>query len=261
MSGPHLSLALSRELWNELLNAALPIHLAGGDVSLREAAKGAVKQLGVRQRVRGLLEDTRTPTAVKKAGDRAREAWRKRRGGLIRRAEQLVRVEGSWRVELDDLGTELRYGKQRVDADAYARGVLEGTVWLLQENLEIPFVFERRIGASVALGDIRYDRSRKAIVGSLQDIGLYVGDHAVLQLLSRIGEAVLEQQVPRANPVTILERERVSEMVGPMGGALKLNMGVESIDLRVDDDELKLEIRFGFTRAQLTDDGDQPSAG
>lgn len=254
MSGPHLSLALSRELWNELLTAALPIKLADGEVDLRSAAAGAVRQLGVRRRVRGLLEDKRTPHAVKKAGDRARAVWHSRREGLIKRAEQLVRVEGSWRVELDDLGTELRYGKQRVDADAYVRGVLEGTVWILQENLEIPFVFERRLGASVALADIRYDRGRKAVVGSLKDVGLYVGDHAVLQLLARLGEAALEQQVPRANPVTILERDRVSEMVGPMGGALKLNMGVETIDLKIDDDELKLEIRFGFTRAQLTDE-------
>ena len=254
MSGPHLSLSLSRELWNELLGAALPVHIAEGEVSLRQAARGAVKQLGLRRRVHGLLEDKRTPQAVRKVGDRARDLWHRRRAGLIDRAEQVVRVEGSWRVELDDLGTELRYGKQRVDADAYVRGILEGTVWLMQENLEIPFVFERRIGASVALADIRYDRGRKAIVGSLKDVGLYVGDHAVFQLLARIGEAALEQQVPRANPVTILERERVSEMVGPMGGALKLNMDVDEIDLRVDDDELKLEIRFGFTRARLTDE-------
>ncbi len=254
MSGPHLSLTLSRELWNELLSAALPVKLAAGDASLRRLAGGAVRQLGVRKRVSGLLEDKRTPQAVKRVGDRARKAWHNRRAGLIVRAEQLVRVEGSWRVELDDLGTELRYGKQRVDADAYVRGILEGTVWLMQENLEIPFVFERRLGASVALADIRYDRNRKAVVGSLKDVGLYVGDHAVLQLLARLGEAVLDQQVPRANPVTLLEREKVSEMVGPMGGALKLNMGVEEVDLRVDEDELRLEIRFGFTRAQLTDE-------
>lgn len=254
MSGPHLSLTLSRELWNELMSAALPINLAGGDVSLKDSARGALKQLGVRRRVAGLLEDKRTPALVKRAGDRARGVWRAQRAGLIHRAEQLVRVEGTWRVELDDLGTELRYGKQRVDADAYVRGILEGTIWLAQENLEIPFVFERRIGASVGLGDIRYDRNKKAIVGSLKDVGLYVGDHAVLQLLARIGEAALEQQLPRTNPVTILERERVSEMVGPMGGALKLNMGVDEIALKVDDDELRLEIRFGFTRAQLTGD-------
>ncbi len=259
MSGPHMSLTLSRELWNELLGAALPVRLAGGDLDLRRIARGAAAQIGVRERVRGLLEDRRTPGVVRRAGDRARALWRRGRPALIQRAERLVRVEGSWRVELDDLGTELRYGKQRVDADAYARGILEGTVWLLRENLEIPFVFERRIGASVALGDIRYDRGRKAIVGSLQDVGLYVGDHAVLQLLARIGEALVEQQIPRANPVTILERERVQEMVGPMGGALNLAMGVETIDLKVDEDELRLEIRFGFTRAQLTGE-DQPAA-
>ena len=63
-------------------------------------------------------------------------------------------------MELDDLGTELRYGRQRVDADAYVRAVVDGTLWVLSENLEIPFRLERRIGASVALTNIRYDRGR-----------------------------------------------------------------------------------------------------
>lgn len=254
MSGAHLTLGLSRDLWNELLAAALPIRLAEGNVDLRSLAGGAVRQIGLRQRVRGLLADQRTPASVKRFGERARGAWNKRRADVIRRAEEVVRVKASWRVELDDLGTELRYGKQRVDADAYARGTLEGTVWLLRENLEIPFVFERRIGAAIAVADIRYDRGRKAVVGSLQDIGLYVGDHAVLQLLARIGETLLEQQLPRVNPLPILERDRVTEMVGGLGGALKLDLGVEHVDLKVDEDELRLEIRFGFTRAQLTDE-------
>jgi hypothetical protein len=165
-----------------------------------------------------------------------------------------LRVEATWKIELDDLGTELRYGRQRVDADAYARAVVEGTVFLLSENLEIPFTLERRVGASLALVNIRYDRGRKAVVGSLADVGLYLGDNVLVQLLSRLGEAAIEQQLPGANPVTLLERDRVSEMVGPMGGALKMKMDVDDIELVVDEHDLKLNIRFGFTRAQLTDD-------
>ena len=129
MSSAHLSLGLNRELWNELLSAALPVKLAGGQVDVIGAARGAVRQLGVRQRVAGLLEDRRTPSPVKALGGRARELWRDRRGRLLERVEQVVQVEGTWRVELDQLGTELRYGRQRIDADAYARAVLEGKIW------------------------------------------------------------------------------------------------------------------------------------
>ena len=42
-------------------------------------------------------------------------------------------------------------------------------------------------------------------------------------------------------------------MVGPMGGPLKMKMGVEDLDLEVTEDDLTLKVRFGFTRAQLTD--------
>lgn len=258
MAQPHLTLSLSRELWNELMSAALPVKLAGGDVDLLDSARNAVRQLGVRQRVRGLLEDKRTPSAVKTVGTRVRSAWRNQRASVARRVDEVVRVEGTWKVELDDLGTELRYGPQRVDADAYVRGALEGTVWLMRENLEIPFVLERRFGASVALADIRYDKGKQAVVGSLADLGVYVGDHALLQLVARMAEYALEQQLTRVNPVPILQRDRVQEMVGGMGGALKMQMGVDDLELEIDDHEMKLKIRFGFTRAQLTEEG-QPA--
>ena len=254
MSSAHLSLGLNRELWNELLSAALPVKLAGGQVDVIGAARGAVRQLGVRQRVAGLLEDRRTPSPVRALGGRARELWRDRRGRLLERVEQVVQVEGTWRVELDQLGTELRYGRQRIDADAYARAVLEGKIWLLQENLEIPFTLERRFGASVALADVRYDRGRRAVVGSLRDVGVYMGEGAALQLVSRLVEALLEQQTPRVNPITLIERERVAEMVAPMGGPLSMQMGVEDLNLVIDEDDLRLEIRFGFSRAQLTEE-------
>ncbi len=252
-AAPHMTLSLSRELWNELLSAALPIKLAHGEMDLASLTRGAVKQLGVRKRVVGLLEDQRTPTAIRKVSDRARLVWRKRRSSVLDPLSRVIRIEGTWRVELDDLGTELGYGRQRVEADAYVKGVAEGTVAFLREDMSFPFVLERRLGASVALADIQYDADKQAIIGSLQDLGLYVGDHALLQLLARLGETALEQQLPRVSPVTLLERDRVQEMVGPMGGALKMQMGVEEIDLEIDQHDLKLKIRFGFTRAQLTE--------
>ncbi len=255
MAGHHLSLSLSRELWNELLAAALPVKLAGERFDLARNARSALRQLGVRQRVAGLLEDSRTPAALVRAKDRAKELWIQRRPGVYRRLNDLVRVDGEWRVELDDLGTELRYSKQKVAADAYVRGVAEGTVFLLRENVEFPFRIERRLGASVALGDIQYDPGHRAVIGSVQDLGVFIGDNAVLQLLSRLAEYALEQQLPRVNPVPILKRDQVEEMVGPMGGALKMQLGVEDLELEISEDDLTLKVKFGFTRAQLTDKG------
>lgn len=252
-SGPHLSLSLSRELWNELLQAALPVRLAGERFALADNARAVVRQLGVRERVAGLLEDRRTPAALVRAKDRAKALWAARRPGVYRRLGALVRVEGEWRVELDHLGTELRYGNQKVSGDAYVRGVAEGTLYLLRENVELPFRMERRIGASVALGDIHYDPGHRAIIGSVQDLGVFIGDHAALQLLSRLAEYVLEQQLPRVNPVTILPRARMEELFGPMGSPLKTNLGVEDLELEITEADMTLKVTFGFTRAQLTD--------
>lgn len=249
----HLSLSLSRELWRELLGAALPIHLAGGQLDLAQNARTMLKQLAVRERVAGLLEDRQPPAPLVRAKDRARALWHARRAGVYRRANELVRVEGEWRVELDQIGTDLKYGRQQIGADAYVRGVAEGTLYLMKENVELPFKIEKRLGASIALKNIHYDPTQRAVIGSLQDLGVYLGDNAVLQLVSRLAEYLLEQQVPRVNPVPILKRDQVDDMVGPVGGPLKMKMGVEDLELEITEQDMTLKVRFGFTQGQLTD--------
>ncbi len=251
--GYHLSLGLSRELWEDLLRAALPITLSDGRVDLIAAARASVRQLGVRERIAGLLEDRgpkgfRSPLRLR---ERSRAVWRQQRAGLARSVQQVVRVEGTWSVVLDDAGTQLRYGRQQVAADAWVKGVAEGTLFFLRENVEIPFVLERRVGASVTLGDIRYDPGARAVIGSLQDLALHVGDHAVWQLVARGAERLLGQQMGTVNPVPILRRDQVEEMVGPMGGAFRVKMGVEHLDLVVTERDLQLRVRFGFTQPQL----------
>lgn len=252
-TAPHLTLSLSRELWNELLGAALPVKLAGQSFHLARNARQLVRQLGVRERVSGLLEDRRPPAALVRVKDRAKALWVRRRPGLYRRLNDVVRIEGVWRVDLDQFGTELKYARQKVTADAYVRGVAEGTVYLLRENIELPFRIERRLGASVALGDIHYDPGHRAVIGSIQDLEVFIGDSAMFQLLSRLAEYGLEQQLPRVNPVPILRRDQVEDMVGPMGGPLKMQLGVEDLELEITETDMTLKIRFGFSRAQLTD--------
>ena len=200
-NGYHLSLSLSRELWSDLLHAALPVTLAEGEFDLVGQAREGLRQLGVRERVAGLLEDRRPPELIVRAGDRARRAWRSRKPAIYKRLADVLRVEGTFRVELDDVGSQFRYAEQAVGADAFVKAVVEGTIYFLRENVEIPFTLEKRVGASVTLGDIRFDRGQQAIIGSLQDLALHLGDGAVLELVGRLGEYLLEQQLPKVNPV------------------------------------------------------------
>lgn len=252
-SSPHLSLSLSRELWSELLAATLPVKLAGDSLHLARDARQFVRQLGMRERVVGLLEDRKPPAALVRAKDRVKAMWVSSKPTLYRRLSEILRIDGQWQVDLDTIGTDLRYSNQKVTADAYVRGTAKGTIYLLRENLEFPFHVERRFGASVALGHIHYDPGHRAVIGNIEDLGVYIGEGAVMQLLSRLAEMALEQQLPRVNPIPILRRDQVEDMVGPMGGPLKMQLGVEDLDLVISDDELTLKIRFGFSRAQLTD--------
>jgi hypothetical protein len=252
----HLSLSLAHALWEDLLRRALPVKLAAGEFDVADLARDAVRRLELRQRVAGLLEDRRPPTRLVKLGQRARGAWKKNREALYKRVDDVILVEGTWRVELDDAGTDLRYGPQQVTADATLKATAEGTVRLLGRNVEIPFSLSRRVGASVVLGDIRFSASDDAVVGSLRDLALHLGESRTVELLSRLAERALEPRLDAVNPLPILRRDQLEGLVGPLGGPLRLNMGVERMDLQVDADSLTLKVRFGFTQRQLESEED-----
>lgn len=258
-NGYHLTLGLSRALWNDLLNAALPIDVAAGEFDLATNVRAAVKQLQVRERVAGLLEDRQPDDMLVRAKNRAKAVWVRRKDSLYRRLNDVVKLEGTWNVALDDLGTQFRYGQQKVGADAYVKGVAKGTLKLMKDNVELPFTLEHRVGVSVTLGEIHYDHGEQAVIGSLQDLGLHVGDRAAFQLVARLGEYLLDQQMPRVNPVPILKRSQVDELIGPMGGSLKMQMGVEDLDLEITEDDMTLKVKFGFSQLQLTDQEGEPA--
>ena len=58
----HLSLSIGKSLWDDLVGAALPLKVKDGTFDLGKVVLSGVRQIGVRDRVRGLLED-RTPPA------------------------------------------------------------------------------------------------------------------------------------------------------------------------------------------------------
>jgi hypothetical protein len=247
--GHHLSLSLSRDLWSQILQTALPFPVGSGELSLAGAAREVVRQLGVRQRVAGLLDDARAPQPLVHMSKLAAAAWDRRRAGVFSALDGLVRVEGTWRVEVDEVGTDLVYGPQKVTADAWLRGVAEGNITFLQENLTLPFRIEKRVGASVAVGRIRFARDRDAVIGNLQDLAVHLGDHRLLQLMSRALEYGLSLQVQSMEALPILKREQVEGMVGGLGGGLRMNMGVDDLQLDINEDDLTLKVRFGFSRA------------
>ena len=76
---------------------------------------------------------------------------------------------------------------------------------------------------------------------------MHLGDNTVLQLLSRVIEYGVQQQVETMEPVQVLGREQVEGLVGGMGGALRMQMGVDDLQLDINDEDMTLKVRFGFS--------------
>lgn len=249
--GYHLKFSIGKALWNDLLQVGLPFKVGEGTFDMVQNVRAGLKKLEVREKVKGLLEDREVPKVVVRGKDVAKRVWGNRREQVYKVIDELVRVQGDWRVEVDRDGSNFHYAQQRFGVEAHVKTVVTGKVYLLRENIEFPFTLEKRIGAEAALLDIRYDQEKRAIVGDLNHVQVDLGSNFILQLLNRGAEYLLLQQTPKINPVSILKKDQLEEMVGPAGGPLKLRFSIEDVALDIDDDEVTLKVKFGFSQLQI----------
>lgn len=250
--GYHLKFTIGKALWRDLFSVGLPYKVADGGFDLIENVRAGIKQLEVREKVKGLLADRQVPEVLHKGRVIAGNVWQNRREQVYQIVNELVRVNGDWKVEVDREGSDFKYSQQRFGVEAHVKVVASGKVYLLRENIEFPFVLEKRIGAEASLGDIHYDAERRALVGTLEGVTVDFGEHIILQLLNRGAEYLIAQQTPKVNPVSILKKDQIEEMVSPAGGPLKIKMGVEDVALDISEEEVTLKVRFGFSQLQLT---------
>lgn len=248
----HLSLSIGKALWDDLVNAALPYKVADGEFDLGKLVYQGVKQLQVKEKVVALIEDKNPPPAVVAVKDRAAELWHQRREQVYRLLNEVLKVEGDWRVQIDQDGTEFHYAPQRIGVDAHARLTVNGKIHLLRNNVEVPFTLEKRLGATAHLADIRYDKEQRAIVGNVTDPSVDLGEHVVMRLLKQGADYLINQQLESYKVVPLLKKDQLDEMLAPAGGPLKLKMGIDEVGVEVSDSELTLRVRFGFTQLQLT---------
>lgn len=256
MNDYHFSISLGRTLFSELLGAALPLEIKRGAFDLVQNARDLARQLEVKEKVAGLLVDRDPQDALVKAKDRVAEVWRDRREDVYALLNEMVKVEGEWQLELDRRGSDLQYGVQKVGAEATVKLVAEGKATLLKENVELPFKFEKRVGAHAWLADIRFDKGQQALVADVKDVGLNLGESLVFRLVNDLVHKLLDEQVTKVNPVKILPKAQFDEMLGPVAESpLKLKMDVDEMMLEVDEQHITLKVRFGFQQLQLTAGG------
>jgi hypothetical protein len=249
--GYHLKFTIGKALWRDLFSVGLPYKVSDGSFDLVENVRAGLKQLEVREKVKGLLADRQVPEVLQRGRVIAGNVWQNRREQVYQVVNELVRVNGDWKVEVDRDGSDFKYAQQRFGVEAHVKVVATGKVYLLRENIEFPFVLEKRIGAEAALADIHYDTEKRALVGTLEGVTVNFGEHVILQLLNRAAEYLLAQQTPKVNPVPILKKDQIEEMVSPAGGPLKIKMGVEDVALDISDEEMTLKVKFGFAQLQL----------
>ena len=252
MSDFHMALSINKALWDDLVGAALPLQVADGAFDLGRNVYQGVKQLGIRQKVTGLLEDKAPSETVQRTRRKIGDLWKKHKPGIYQRLDEVLKVEGDWKVVIDQDGTNFHYAKQKIGVDAHVKAIASGKLILLQRNFEIPFTIEKRLGASCHLGDIRFDTGSNSVVGSVQNPSIHLGDHAILRMATELLDQVLAQQTAKFDEVPLIKKDQLNEMVLPAGGPLKMNMSVEDVGIEVNESNLQLKIKFGFSQKQIT---------
>ena len=120
---------------------ALPFQVADGAFDIGRNVYNGVKQLGVHQKVSGLMK-TKPFRNNSRARRKISDIWRKHKPQVYRTLDEVLHVEGDWKVVVDQDGTDFHYGEQKIGVDAHVKATATGTFCLLKKNLGIPFVFE-----------------------------------------------------------------------------------------------------------------------
>ena len=251
--GYHFSISLGRALFSEMFEAALPFQVAKGEFDLTENMRDIARQLQVKEKVVGLLEDRRPPESLRRVKNKAFEVWDGRRDQVIELLEDLVQIDGTWEVELDKEGSDFIYAKQSIGAQAHVKLIAQGKAVFLKHNIELPFTIEKRIGAELHIGDIRYDASEGEVVGQMRDVALKLGEGVIWGLLEEVAAKLLAQQVHRFRRIPILKKEHLDGLLRPAMDPLKLAMDVEDLSLEVGEEYMTLKVRFGFSQKQIAE--------
>ena len=101
----------------------------------------------------------------------------------------------------------------------------------------------------MSLGRYSFRSSTNAVVGSVQDPQIDLGENVMLKLANEIAGQLLAQQTNRFNTMPLIPKDQLNKMVLPAGGALKMNMTVEDVRIEVNNQDLQLKVKFGFARS------------
>ena len=111
--GFHLKFTIGKALWNDLFSVGLPFKISDGAFDLLDNVRAGLKRLEVKEKVKGLLEDREVPDVVHRGSALAKGVWNNRREQVYQVINDVVRVQGDWRAEVDRDGSDFKYAEQR----------------------------------------------------------------------------------------------------------------------------------------------------
>ena len=91
-------------------------------------------------------------------------------------------------------------------------------------------------------------------IWKLEGESAQVMNHHLLNFMESASRHIMENEDEKLFKDWITsKREAVEEIVSPLGGPLKMSLGVEDLELKIGEDDMSLNVRFGFAQMQITD--------
>lgn len=256
-SGFHFQVSLGQHLWNDLFSAALPVQVGTGQFDLTTQTAKALglleAQLGnqvklISERTRPMLpppiEDLRS-----RYSPRLKSRLRSGRDKLARRVKETVQVDGDWTLHVTQEGTSFRYSPEAVSVSAQIRAVADGAIKIQGASRDIPFRVERMVRGSFDLGDVRYDRTKQALLGNLRNLHLELGQNAAIKLAERWIDKALASKVGAFGPIPMLKVGQINQQLSQALGNLQMAAAIDDVAVEINESQLQLKVNFKFQRS------------
>lgn len=254
-NGFHLSLAIGQHLWTDLFSEALPVQLGTGHFNVNDQVRPYLALLG--EQVEGQVKQlaSHTPPLLAPPVERLKGRFgtrvEARLARLRSRFQDVVQVQGDWTLHIVRDGSRFTYSPGAVTVSARFRGVATGTIDIDHGRLIIPYELERFVRGSFTLGDVRYERAKGGLVGSIKDLHFELGEHPLVRTAEVWVDKLVEKKLSAYKELTLLQVAQINRSLEEALGQLKFNAQIENVKVEITDANLVLQVNLGFSQKPL----------
>ncbi|MFM7199710.1 MAG: hypothetical protein ACKO6N_02875 [Myxococcota bacterium] len=249
-NGFHLSLAIGQHLWTDLFSEALPVQVGKGHFDVNEQLRPYAALLG--EQLGGQVKQlaARTPPLLAPPVEKIKNRYGARLEGLAQRlrtrTQDVVKLEGDWNIHITREGSRFTYSPGAVTVSARFKLVAEGTLNIDHGRFVFPFTVERFVRGSFTLGDLRFEKGKSGLVGTIRDIHLELGEHPVIKTAEVWVDRLVDAKVAAYKELTLLQIGQINKSLEEALGQLKFMAQIDSVNVEINDANLLLQVNFLF---------------